>query len=86
MFESSLLCRVIHSVLNPGIKVRVTEVTNGLLSIETLSLGFSDYFTSDDYADLANSIKFRVESTSVALVGVYCCAESYGGGVYLMFY
>ena len=47
-------------------------------------MSFSNDFTSNDYADLADSVKFGVESTSVDLVGVDSRAESDSGGVDLM--
>lgn len=83
---SKFLRRVVHSASDPGIELRVTQVTNRLFAIKTLLLGFADYFTGDDYADLADSVQFRVESAGVDLAGVDCCAECNSRGVDLMFY
>lgn len=76
MVDTSLFRRVIHLASNIRIKLRVTEVANGLFTILALTLGFSDHFTSDDNADFANSVKFGVESANIDFIGVDCCAES----------
>jgi len=84
--DSKFLRGVVHSASDPGIELRVTQVSNRLFAIKTLFLGFADYFTGDDYADLADPVQFRVESTGADLVGVDCCAECNSRGVDLMFY
>jgi hypothetical protein len=82
--ESSLLYGVIHPASDEGVELRVCKVANSFLAIETLSLSFTNNFTSNNYADLADSVKLGVESPSIDLVGVDRRAESDSGGVDLI--
>jgi hypothetical protein len=68
---------VVHPDSDPRIEFRVTQITNGFLSIEALALGFSDYFTRNNHANFPDALQFWVQTASVDLISVDCCAECY---------
>lgn len=61
----AFLRRIIHLAADPGIKIIVAELTERLDTVERLTLGLSYYFAGDDYTDIADAVKYGVETTVV---------------------